>query len=1261
MLKSVGMQAAESDLEYLRDRKVEYFVHFTSLDNVPSILDKGLLTRQELDDQGVGYAFNDARRLDGRGHVNLSITHPNIPFFFKTRKAHPDRCYVVLRIDPEALVWLAQQYGKDSYCFYSTNAAANRATRCNVEQLFAGPRLASFDSNWTTDVQAELVVNHAIPPEFIRAIALPYDNESTAERIESLRSIEQLIEGRQLNCSLIACEFYFEDIRGETQSVDLHDKYKLYFLSWQSTQSNFEYLESLLEKVPSLCTFDSTVFPYGVLQIALSEKSENDYRPGWKLKYRKPIHLRNLSNSELSMLAVLDKIMNRSRLGLLSNTLETALGRLTSNELEGIDVSSQGDGYDQWCFRTAHQIQSAMVELMKQQRIGGSAKICFTMNGEQYSDVSYIAAEALGDLADLAEHLSDLYDCPNLIGRPECCSDPEAADLVLNWTSSDDVIDADVDDRTAHIFGFTLAGQAATYTPIQLQEPARTKPTLENLTFLLNYIFGFEEFREGQYPALLRALQRHDTIVLLPTGSGKSVIFQLLALITPGTAFIVSPITSLIDDQVQNLERRGIDRVVGLTGQTKDKRAVERSLATGSYLMCYVAPERFQILSFVNAVRNYSSTNLVSVVAIDEAHCVSEWGHDFRTSYLGLARNCRNVCSTGEYVPPLLALTGTASLSVLIDMKHDLGISGPGSTIRPSNFDRPEIHYRVISTKSDSKLDALDDILRRKIPLDLDLPANQVYQPTGSNDTNAGIIFCQNVNGSYGLLNSERAVESGHLGVWDYVEQILPGASTFYSGSKPKRLEGIDWDEAKRAQALSFKENGKSIMVATKAFGMGIDKPNVRWVVHFGMPGSMESYYQEVGRAARDRRDAYVYLILSDDYPQLNDASLDPAGTDLTKMKALEESKGQYKGDDISRCLYFHTGTFEGVEAEMRIAEDVLSQCTRDNYRFKKWVIPFGSSGDDSKNATERAIYRLALLGVFSNYNVEYHGGNHGDFIIEPAQANGKELKRIIYSNYRTYIKTYQSDQAFLEQAMASLASAVSGISDDRAFILAVLRHLLQTFTYRVIEEGRRRAIMTMLEAARRAASTENTIEAEENLRNEIIAYLNIGDDGEDEGLGSILYDATNVQKLLSIIKASDDDPRSMIQQALRLLEDYPQHYGLYYIAAALQAIEGSEEEMARSLRSMFLFGEQSYGLSKGTCAENFLAFLNDAQASRVSLEATNRTLDLLAELSNRKREDLLAEGKSATLARIRNIDKMCVLFPTIEKEMKWTTKTTSR
>lgn len=1264
MKKSRRRLEAESVLEYLRERGVNRFVHFTALDNISSILKKGLVPRRMLDAGGIDYVANDQLRLDGSGHVNLSITHPNIKFFYKTRKTYPDRYYVVISIWPEVLLEYIGDGDSPRYSFSNTNAASNRAMSCNVEQLFSGQRPADFKDEWTTDPQAEVLIPGLILPKYIESIMLPSDFSTDKSRLSRIKQIESEIVDLGLNCRFQVNDIIFDNLREKVLSASPQEKFEYYFLSWQTSEANYNFLESEVEKLPSRSVFGSIAVPMNKLAHFSKHSKESGNKLEWSLEFYKPTKYLVRTNAELTSLAVVEKILNRSSVGVLSEDLE----RFFYDAVFGSDESRLGER--SWittysnCISIAHQVQCSLVELVKHQRIGKNTKIRFVVDNAFDNDFSITSNAALNDLIELSQHVSDLYGCENPFGGVEIAKSDETPDFVINYTAKGILENY----QEARISPFCSSSTICHYDPIQVQVPAVTYPTPGVLRFLLRYIFRFDDFREGQYPALARALSREDTIVLLPTGSGKSVIFQLLSLVTPGTAFIVSPITSLIDDQVQNLENRGIDRVVGLTGKTKDKRVVERRLATGQYLMCYVSPERFQIQSFISSVRNYASENLVSVVAIDEAHCVSEWGHDFRTSYLGLARNCREICSTGDVIPPLLALTGTASTSVLIDMKNDLDIVSAGSIIKPESFDRSELHYRVIRAESEEKLSKLDEIMLEWLPNDLGISPEKLYAHTGDGGTMGGIVFCQNANGSYGLMNSERALQYGHPGVWDYLNSKFPGECSYYCGSKPKRLRNISdsyWASEKAEQALKFKENESSIMVATKAFGMGIDKPNVRWVIHFGMPSSLESYYQEVGRAARDKKDAYAYLILSDDYPELNDDMLDPTESDLERLRRLEESKEKFKGDDVSRCLYFHNNTFSGVDEELNVARRVFNMCGRDNYYDKRWHVPFSNSRNESstegKNALERAIYRLTLLGAFRGYTVEYSGNNKGEFLIEPVMASGEELRHVVTENYLAYIRSYQSDSAFLEQSKRSLERVTVGIENDREFILHVLNHLLSNFTYKIIEEGRRRAIMTMLDASRKAAEFKRFDEAEAFLREQIVGYLSLGDSDDDVGLASILYDATDVRKLLRIIDhaVTEQEEGATIQQALRLLEDYPQHYGLYFIVASIQAREGDAVATLRSIRSMIHFGTENYGLSTDECAKNYMGFLGSTLANPVTLEEKDRILIELTSATGVSYGSLLNELPSEDAETISSLDRLDSIFNRIDKEMTWKTVST--
>ena len=826
------------------------------------------------------------------------------------------------------------------------------------------------------------------------------------------------------------------------------------------------------------------------------------------------------------------------------------------------------------------------------------------------------------DLVELGGHVGALYDVPNPFAGIDLAMGDGRPDAVLRWGNAVDPLD----DREVRISSLSWKAEEVEFPFTDVREPAHIAPDLGRLEFLLNYIFRFPHFRPRQAEAVMRGVQRRDTIVLLPTGSGKSVVFQLLSLITPGMSFVVCPILSLMDDQVENLRDRGIDRVVGINSElgSKERAHAEYLLGVGQYLMAYVTPERFQNRRFLERVQRYARHNVISTIAIDEAHCVSEWGHDFRPAYLGLADTCRDVCRTGEAVPPLLALTGTASMSVLTDMRHDLGIADPSSIIRPPSFDRPEIHFRVLRVASSEKIGALDYVVRTLLPRDFGAAVRGLYgDRTGQDEVGCGIVFCPHSSGPYGLMNSARAVEHGHLGVWDHLNRVLPDRCGRYAGKPPKALGmgRAQWGKFKRDQARKFKNDELAVMVTTKAFGMGIDKPNVRWVAHFGIPSSLEAYYQEVGRAARDGKFACAYLILSNDFPELNQRMLDPSQSRVDVLEGLEGEKGRYNDDDVSRILRFHTSSFGGADQELECARRVLGACSPERWAEGRWHIPFcengAGEGDEicGKTAREKAIYRFKLLGVFQSYTMEYGGvGGDGFFLIQPATLKGKALRDSVIERYLDYISSYQSDRAYVDHAAASLARAVEGIDDDRQFIMAVLRHLLSSFTYKVLEEGRRRAILTMLETAEKAFAAGDVDDVDDRFRQELLAYLSTEDEGQIDVL-DVLANATDTELLLRVMEryVSDDAVDNMIGQSLRLLEDYPQHYGLHYLLTMGYLLRGEAAQALRSARAMVDFGVGSYGIAEEETCERLMAFLETAMAASSSAEGLHPLVQLLA------------------------------------------------
>ena len=463
---------------------------------------------------------------------------------------------------------------------------------------------------------------------------------------------------------------------------------------------------------------------------------------------------------------------------------------------------------------------------------------------------------------------------------------------------------------------------------------------LENARKLLQDYFGYDSFREGQETIINYVLDSKSSLCVMPTGGGKSLCYQIPSLLLDGTTIVISPLISLMKDQVDALLQAGIPATfINSTLTTEEVRETMEEVQNGQYRLLYIAPERLESQSFLNQLKKVK----VPLIAVDEAHCISQWGHDFRPSYRAIHR----LKEVFEVPPTVLALTATATPDVRTDICRILQIEEDNTVI--TGFARSNLSFSVVLGQDKSRF--LKDFIKK-------------------NAQEVGIIYAA----------TRKTVDQLH----EFLTKAGVRAAKYHAGLpeafRNKEQERFLTDEAQ-------------VMVATNAFGMGIDKSNVRYVIHYQLPKNMESYYQEAGRAGRDGMPSECVVLYASQDVQTQRFLIDQALDRDRIPQELEKLQGMVDYCHTENCLQQFIVTYFGepdskpcgqcvnckderevqdVTKEVRM---VLSCVVRMGQKFGKTITAQVLTGSQNKKVLDFGFTKLSTYGILKNKSLKEVSG----------------------------------------------------------------------------------------------------------------------------------------------------------------------------------------------------------------------------------------------------------------------------------------------
>ncbi|NBB19322.1 DEAD/DEAH box helicase [Runella sp. CRIBMP] len=696
--------------------------------------------------------------------------------------------------------------------------------------------------------------------------------------------------------------------------------------------------------------------------------------------------------------------------------------------------------------------------------------------------------------------------------------------------------------------------------PIHNDNPTQ----LNSLRYFIQNIFNKEDFRDGQIPIIANALRRVDAVGLLPTGGGKSLCYQLAVLLQPSISFVVSPIKSLMYDQKENLDSVGITNINFISSDldAEEKNQVMNDFGIGKYFFILISPERFQIQKFRASLQEVQANKSISYAVIDEVHCLSEWGHDFRTSYLILPSTIKKICIDAKFI----GLTATASANVAKDIRLSFGIKDEHVTTI-QDYSRNELDFEVIKINND---DPKKGIQKREI---LKNTINKYLNPQIKNFDNneAALIFTPYVNGDFGCYQVSRDIQNLFSSKVEWYSGECP-TTKIYEGGKVKGKKPImsekEFDNYKITVQKNFKDDKFPIMVATKAFGMGIDKQNISYTFHYGIPSSIEALYQEAGRAGRwnkqkkenQEKKAYCKVLFS---PENIPTSL---LTEIFGLKTPIERINQIRADvsktgkDLFRILFLFSSGVKELKEDYIITKFVIETYGKRNqwvtinkneavksYDFFKIKYNINSHIGDFE--IEKALYRLFILGFVNDWTKDFINKYNVNF------SNWDDTTAL--SAISKYISKYGSS-INVEKEITNLEhNAIVNTFQDKIIWFILI------WTYENITYARRQSLKNLYELCLNFKDSRSFKNVLDNYFKVTEITYTLQHIGENPRLYKKWFEV-----LLPEIKILPNHKLEELKNGLsRFLESYRQNMGLNFISGIVRLLLNDYENTDGRLR----------------------------------------------------------------------------------------------